>query len=243
MRCTDLQQVEAGGNFSALSFTPTLVLPIKKSCELASYRVDLILRGHGKSNATILGQYFWQRITESEPVAVWGADIFNCFMGREKPFQSVANCVSWHGCAAVYKHGTHLLNSFWKEKSIWWLNVGCKPKIKEWHFASPQLFFQPPSPPPTTEPQSSLPALVQIWAWTDGRRQKVFTRTQLGTKRADACRASHHRDADGRWGRRPVSVKSRLYCVFCRLFTPEYVFVVSICHLFCLRTFLSVLNA
>lgn len=40
--------------------------------------------------------------------------------------------------------------------------------------------------------QPSLPTLMQIWAWTDGREQKVFTRTQLGTKRADACRAAAH---------------------------------------------------
>lgn len=38
--------------------------------------------------------------------------------------------------------------------------------------------------------QPSLPALMQIWAWTDGREQKVFTCTRLLTKRADACRAA-----------------------------------------------------
>ena len=38
--------------------------------------------------------------------------------------------------------------------------------------------------------QPSLPTLMQIWAWTDGSEQKVFTCTQLLTKRADACRAA-----------------------------------------------------
>lgn len=38
--------------------------------------------------------------------------------------------------------------------------------------------------------QPSLPTLMQIWAWTDGCEQKMFTCTQLRTKRADACRAA-----------------------------------------------------
>lgn len=49
---------------SASSFTPTPVLPnslLRQIALLVSDRVDLILLGRGKSNATILGQYFWQQ--------------------------------------------------------------------------------------------------------------------------------------------------------------------------------------
>lgn len=56
-------------------------------------------------------------------------------------------------------------------------------------------------PPPCLRQVCQLPCRSELGQMVAGKK------CLLGTKRADACRASRHRDADGRSGRRPAPAK------------------------------------
>lgn len=87
------------------------------------------------------------------------------------------------------------------------------------------------SHPPLYLFQPSLPTLMQIWAWTDGREQKVFTCTQLRTKWADACGAAAPLQSPWYWNgpdrrRRRVLVSPRTYALYYSLtVTTEIYFI------------------